>query len=126
MMLALTAVFAAAGPELPPELAGGRPRGNGSLAGMHMSDILLVLTAAILVMTALIVWAVFFRKPKADGTRARIHKSRPQEEETEDGMIRKRKRHKRRRRDHRTRNPTLSETGGLPPPRPEGPPNTHL
>ncbi len=29
-------------------------------------------------------------------------------------------RRRRRRRDHRSRNPTLAETGGLPPPRPEG------
>ncbi|MBE7499796.1 MAG: LPXTG cell wall anchor domain-containing protein [Verrucomicrobiales bacterium] len=31
-----------------------------------------------------------------------------------------RHRRRRRRRDHRPRNPTLAETGGLPPPRPEG------
>ena len=36
---------------------------------------------------------------------------------TEDGRHRRRKR--RRRRDHRQRNPSLSETGGLPPPRPD-------
>jgi len=31
-----------------------------------------------------------------------------------------RHRRRKRRRDHRPRNPTLAETGGLPPPRPEG------
>ena len=36
---------------------------------------------------------------------------------TESGLHRRRKRQ--RRRDHRQRNPSLSETGGLPPPRPD-------
>jgi hypothetical protein len=31
---------------------------------------------------------------------------------------------RRRRRDHRPRNPTLAETGGLPPIRPDGPSHT--
>lgn len=31
---------------------------------------------------------------------------------------------RRRRREHRPRNPTLAETGGLPPPRPEPPPQS--
>ena len=33
---------------------------------------------------------------------------------------RRRRRKRRRRRDHRPRNPSLEQTGGLPPPRPEG------
>jgi len=36
---------------------------------------------------------------------------------TEDGRERKRKKRRERRRDHRQRNPTLAETGGLPPER---------
>ena len=38
--------------------------------------------------------------------------------DTEPGTPRHRRR--KRRREHRPRNPTLAETGGLPPPRPEG------
>ena len=38
--------------------------------------------------------------------------------DTESGTSRHRRR--KRRREHRPRNPTLAETGGLPPPRPEG------
>src|SRR2546426_8548985 len=40
-------------------------------------------------------------------------------EETHPG--RRHRRRRRRRRDHRPRNPTLAETGGLPPSKPEGP-----
>ncbi|HEY6227045.1 MAG TPA: hypothetical protein VI282_07990, partial [Verrucomicrobiae bacterium] len=46
---------------------------------------------------------------------SRTYKSRPYAEERDDGTIRKRKKQKRLRRHHRTRNPTLSEVGGLPP-----------
>lgn len=126
MMLALLPFFAAATtPELPPEVAAGRPVGSSQLPGMHFSDLLIVLIVAVLLMTALICWAVFLRKPKNEHGRTRIYKSRPTEEVTEDGLIRKRKRRKEKRREHRTRNPTLSETGGLPPPRTE-PPNPHI
>lgn len=122
-MTGFAPIFAAA--EIPVELMGGN-RGTNALPWWHLSDLMLILIASVLLMTLLICWAVFIRKPGTDGTRARIYKSRPTETETEDGMIRKRKRHKKKRRDHRTRNPTLSETGGLPPPRPEGPPNPHI
>lgn len=126
MMLAMLPFLAAVStPELPPEVANGRAPGPGQLSGMHFGDLLIVLIVAILLMTALICWAVFLRKPRSEQGRTRIHKSRPTEEVTEDGTIRKRKRRKERRRDHRTRNPTLSETGGLPPPRTE-PPNPHI
>lgn len=89
---------------------------------LHMTDLLIVITLCLLLMTALVVWAVFIRKPKTDGSRARIHKPRAQVEEREDGTIRKRKRIRKQRRAHRERNPTLSEVGGLPPQRPDGAP----
>ena len=44
------------------------------------------------------------------------------EKVAEDGQVLLRKRRRRRRREHRPRNPTLAETGGLPPIRTEGPP----
>lgn len=44
-------------------------------------------------------------------------------EADENGMVRRRKRRRRQKRDHRPRNPTLAETGGLPPERnPQTPP----
>lgn len=89
---------------------------------LHMTDLLIVIAICLLLLTALVVWAVFIRKPKADGTRVRINKHREQVEEREDGTIRKRKRRRKQRRAHRERNPTLSEVGGLPPPRTDGAP----
>lgn len=45
------------------------------------------------------------------------------DKDEDDGHSRHRKRRRKRRRDHRPRNPTLAETGGLPQPRsPEAPP----
>jgi hypothetical protein len=46
----------------------------------------------------------------------------PLEEEDEAEEKRAHKRHRRRRHEHRPRNPTLAETGGLPPIRTEKPP----
>ena len=85
--------------------------------GLQMSDVLVIIAVALLLLTALVCWAIFIRKPKAE-TRERVYKSRPHVEETEDGQIRKRKKHRRPRREHRQRNPTLNEAGGLPPVRP--------
>jgi hypothetical protein len=107
----------AATPEVTPE---DLKRAPGRLPGFQLSDLLMIIAAALLVLTAVVLWAVFIRKPKADVGRTRVYKSRPREEETEDGMIRKRKKVKKPRREHRTRNPTLSEAGGLPPVRPDG------
>src|SRR5687768_11358908 len=81
--------------------------------GLQAFDILVIIAVALLLMTALVCWAIFIRKPKAE-TRERVYKSKPRVEETEDGMIRKRKKHRRQRREHRQRNPPLSEAGGLP------------
>lgn len=46
----------------------------------------------------------------------------PGDEAQGEGLERRRRRRRRRRRDHRPRNPTLAETGGLPPIRTEAPP----
>ena len=79
----------------------------------------LILFAALLLVSLLvIIWAVAFRK------RQRTHRSRhhhprelapkvPLEPATNSFFARRRQR--RRRREHRPRNPTLAETGGLPP-----------
>jgi hypothetical protein len=99
-------------------LGGGPPvRPSRNLMGLQITDLLLVIICILAILTVLIIWAVFIRKPKNDQARTRIYKShhRTDVEERDDGTIRKRKRHKRQRRAHRQRNPTLSEAGGLPP-----------
>ena len=84
-----------------------------NLLGMRASDMILIMSIAVMLSLALIIWAVFIRKPKEK--EERVYHSRPYVEERDDGTIRKRKKHRRRRRDHRQRNPTLAEVGGLPP-----------
>jgi hypothetical protein len=85
-----------------------------TLLGMRLSDMLLLVGVALLIAVALIIWAVFIRGPKDERSERNYH-SRKYVEERDDGTIRKRKKHRRRRRDHRQRNPTLAEVGGLPP-----------
>ena len=89
--------------------------------GLQAMDFLIIIAVALLLLTALVCWAIFIRTPAAE-SRERIHTSRPKVQETEDGKIRKRKKHRRPRREHRQRNPTLNEAGGLPPVRPSGSP----
>jgi hypothetical protein len=89
---------------------------------------LTILFGAVGLVTALILaWAIFIRKrPDESSRRYRYRSSRVS---AEDGAnsgsdsaandVRKEKRGRRRRR-HRQRNPTLAETGGLPPVRTDG------
>jgi hypothetical protein len=74
-----------------------------------------VLVLGVLVVAALagMVWAVFFHKPS--------HKRRDPPK-TAEPRERKRKRKRKRRHEHRPMNPTLAETGGLPPHRGDRPP----
>jgi hypothetical protein len=85
-----------------------------TLLGMRLGDMMALLGVALLLGLTLLIWAAYIRKPKSETTE-RVYNSRPYVEEREDGTIRKRKKRKRLRRDHRTRNPTLAEVGGLPP-----------
>ena len=92
-----------------------------NLLGMRATDMLLIIAITLVVGLALVVWAVYIRKPKAE-RHSRDYKSRPYVEELDDGTIRKRKKRKRLRRHHRERNPTLAEVGGLPPLKGDSPP----
>ncbi len=84
-------------------------------------DMAVVMGIGLLLMLVLAVWAKFFRKSsdkkpgQNDKFRSVPDASALSGEETETG--RRRKKRRRRRRDHRPRNPTLAETGGLPEPR---------
>jgi hypothetical protein len=110
----LTPIFAASQVANPLDQLGVQPAPR-NLLGMRAGDMLLIMTIAVVLALVLVVWAVYFRKPKSERSESRVYKSRPYIEEREDGTIRKRKKHKRLRRHHRTRNPTLAEVGGLPP-----------
>ena len=89
---------------------------------------ILIFGAIGLVTLLLVLWAVFIRKR---GRRRRSHHhshhhsagavegSQPPGEGQPPATEEKRGRHRRSRRRHRRRNPTLAETGGLPPIRPE-------
>jgi hypothetical protein len=92
----------------------------------------LIVFGAVCVVTVLaVVWAVYLRKRRrrrsghhgyhhsSESQRGRITSSRQDQSEPVTGT---RRRWRRRRRPHRPRNPTLAETGGLPPVREERPP----
>jgi hypothetical protein len=98
-----------------------------------MSDVArewIIILAALASVTLLALgWALFFRKRRSlrphhahewtDGPDAAIGNNTKE-------IQKKRRKWRRRRRDHRPRNPTLAETGGLPPARSEGPRETPL
>ena len=71
-----------------------------------MSGVLPVMLVVLGVLAALVFWAVFLRRsPRTPRDRVL----------SEDPPRSGRRRRKHRRRDHRPSNPTLAETGGLPP-----------
>jgi len=79
-----------------------------------------VLIAIFVIVAALVVWAVFIRKSPRRRERGRIVAANPKasESEDEDGDADGDGSHRRRRRRRsrsRHRNPTLADTGGLPP-----------
>jgi FtsZ-interacting cell division protein ZipA len=95
---------------------------------------LIILGAVALVALMALIWAVFLRKPhRRHHSHHHHHHRHHQSDEPAETQIttneaqipppqekhRRRKRHHRR---HRSLNPTLAETGGLPPIRPEDPP----
>lgn len=88
--------------------------------GLLGKDMALIIGAAALIFGAILAWIVFVRGPKKHPSERR-HPAppnpQPQVTLTEDGRERHRKKKRLRRRDHRQRNPTLAQTGGLPPPR---------
>lgn len=96
------------------------PGGIGKLPGLG-GDIFTVLGAGLVLLVILLIWAKYLRRRSHRHSDPRITYRVIEENgaATETGSRRHRRRHKRRRREHRGRNPTLAETGGLPPPRPE-------
>jgi hypothetical protein len=85
-------------------------------------EITIVLGAAAIVAALAVFWAVFIRKPEKEGSRRYVYPSnRGPSSSNSDGSFSREKKKKRRRR--RRRNPTLAETGGLPPIRSESLPD---
>ena len=91
-----------------------------------MKERLIVFGAMILVLLVVLGWAVLFRGHRRRSAR-REDRRRRRHSFTKNAAkgvaeIREyvKKRQRRRRREHRPRNPTLAETGGLPPVRDEG------
>lgn len=93
--------------------------GLGRMPGM-MHDILIIVGVGLVLTLLLMFWAKYIRRRSRHHSDPRVTYRVVEAGGDGGGGSRKRRhRHRRRRRDHRTRNPTLAETGGLPPSRPE-------
>jgi hypothetical protein len=96
-------------------------------------DVIIVFGSLFVVSLFVVVWAVFVRRSRRRRARRQSHghshaHSQAQAQasvpaETGEGADASQRRRRRRRREHRPRNPTLAETGGLPPMRAEPPPD---
>jgi type VI protein secretion system component VasK len=91
-------------------------------------EVFLVLGAIIAVTSVLLIWALYFRKRRRHHSHHHHHHHHSSSESSalgttpaESGQESRRRRRRRRRREHRPRNPTLAETGGLPPVRSDSP-----
>ena len=99
--------------------------------GLSVKELVILLGAVTAVTLLLVIWAVYFRKkPHRHHHHHHDHDSSSEEVEpakysdsgsAEGESGRRYRRKRRRRRDHRPRNPTLAETGGLPPLRTDRP-----
>ena len=100
--------------------------------GLTLKELLMLLGAVSVVTLCLFIWAAYFRKrPRQHSHRHHHHHHRSHDQaepngasanlESEQDNERRYRKKRRRRREHRPRNPTLAETGGLPPLRTERP-----
>ena len=101
--------------------------GSWTISDTGTVQSLIIFGAIGLVILLIVIWAIFLRK-QSRRRRSHHHFSEtvhsPRTSAAEDVPPPPETHHKRkrRRRKHRSRNPTLAETGGLPPVRPELPP----
>ena len=92
------------------------PTGLDAGARHTLGGTLPVVAVALVVLAVLLLWAVFLRKPARRRERGRLlEKKAAAPKPAPDGGSGKKPGRRRRRETHRPRNPTLSETGGLPP-----------
>jgi hypothetical protein len=90
-------------------------------------DALLIIGALLLATLGAFIWAAFLRrrrKRRQGHSHGASHRGAQLETATKQEETPKRRKWRRRRREHRPRNPTLAETGGLPPVRTDGFPDT--
>jgi hypothetical protein len=83
-------------------------------------DMLIALSVGLAVGVALFVWAYLRSRNQPDlMDRSNVVRGSSSDSNNSNGTAgeRRKRRRKRRRRDHRPRNPSLQQTGGLPPPR---------
>jgi hypothetical protein len=85
-------------------------------------DAILIFGTLTLVVLIMVIWAIYFRKRRRDRSHDYEY---PSGSANGEASSQKRRKWRRRRRDHRPRNPTLAETGGLPPARSDEPPRSH-
>src|SRR5262245_45242253 len=86
-----------------------------------LREILIIIGVALAVSAALFIWAAFWRRRRSHRSSHHRHgNAQPGGEPSPPTSKRHRRRHRKASHpDKRPRNPTLAETGGLPPPRPE-------
>jgi hypothetical protein len=89
--------------------------------GLSRSGLAVLFAACAIVTFVLLFWAVFIRKKPDESSRRYSYPSKDSKSrESSDRAVARPGRRGRRRRKRRSRNPTLAETGGLPPIRSEG------
>jgi hypothetical protein len=89
---------------------------NSSFTSPSVRDTALVLGGILIVTILIFLWATYVRDPKKKSSSSRRSEDLGKKvEKTIDEEGRQKVRVRRRRRSHRPRNPTLAETGGLPP-----------
>jgi hypothetical protein len=98
----------AAAPDLAELVRSTHPVGPESMGAFAM-----VLVAIVSVVLMVVVWAVFIRKPSRGRRRERGRLTSEAPAKPRDDAQGQRRHRRRRSKDHR--NPTLAETGGLPP-----------
>ena len=113
--------------EIDPKLVDTKPSKGFSL---NLRDTLLIVGVGLILALVLFLWAYLSRKRRRGHSLARSsmssdHPDREVVPSSSGGKVKYRKK-RRRHPDHLPRNPSLGETGGLPPPRPgdsAGPPS---
>ena len=85
---------------------------------LKADDLMVTIAIGLFIMVVIVALVGLFRRSKA-GRKRLVTESRlvPDSDEIESNTAHSRRRRRRRRRAHRPRNPTLAETGGLPPSR---------
>jgi hypothetical protein len=105
------------------KLPGSGPEGvtSGSSTSPFTTEVLIIIIAVLLVLIAVLVWAIFFRKPKKILTDP-LPEVAAELAKHPDYNPKKKRFRKHRREQFTHRNPTLAELKGLPPKRQEPPP----